>query len=100
MVGFGGGIGISWTICKQSAPRSRQITTPTPHHLGWMLFHMPNQQCQSTEDKLAQCKFSQISATGNRFISVVHYVSTAELCGVAEGAVSSIADENTLIMYF
>ena len=22
--------GISWTICKQSAPRSRQITTPTP----------------------------------------------------------------------
>jgi len=24
--------GISWTICKPSAPRSRQITTPTPHH--------------------------------------------------------------------
>jgi len=24
--------GISWTICKQSAPRSRDITTPTPHH--------------------------------------------------------------------
>ena len=24
--------GISWTICKQSAPRSRQINTPTPHH--------------------------------------------------------------------
>ena len=24
-----GGSGISWTICKQSAPRSRQITTPT-----------------------------------------------------------------------
>jgi len=24
--------GISWTICKQSAPRSRQTTTPTPHH--------------------------------------------------------------------
>jgi len=23
---------ISWTICKQSAPCSRQITTPTPHH--------------------------------------------------------------------
>jgi len=23
---------ISWTICKQSAPRSRQITIPTPHH--------------------------------------------------------------------
>ena len=24
--------GISWTTCKQYAPRSRQITTPTPHH--------------------------------------------------------------------
>ena len=44
--------GISWTICKQSSPRSRQITTPTPHHsifTGRMLFLTPNQQCQSTE---------------------------------------------------
>ena len=24
--------GISWTICKQSEPHSRQITTATPHH--------------------------------------------------------------------
>ena len=24
--------GNSWTICKQSTPRSRQINTPTPHH--------------------------------------------------------------------
>ena len=24
--------GISWTICRQSAPHSRQITTPAPHH--------------------------------------------------------------------
>jgi len=24
--------GISWTICKQSAPCSGEITTPTPHH--------------------------------------------------------------------
>ena len=23
---------ISWTVCKQPSPRSRQITTPTPHH--------------------------------------------------------------------
>ena len=44
--------GISWTICKQSAPHSRQITSPTPCHsifTGRMLFLMPNQQCQSTE---------------------------------------------------
>ena len=29
---FWDGSGISWTICKQPAPRSVQITTPTPHH--------------------------------------------------------------------
>ena len=36
----------------QSAPRSRQITTPAPHHsvfTGWMPFLPPNQQRQSTE---------------------------------------------------
>ena len=52
MTGFGAGSGISWTICKHSAPRSRQITTPTPHHLifiGWMLFIMPCQHCQNNE---------------------------------------------------
>jgi len=52
MMGFWGGIGISWMICKQSAPWSRQITTPTPHRsifTGWMLFLTPNEQCQSTE---------------------------------------------------
>jgi len=45
-------LSIVWTICKQFAPRSRRITTPTPHHLiftGKMLFLMLNQQCQSSE---------------------------------------------------
>jgi len=52
MMGF-----ISWTMCKQSAPRSRQITTPTPHHsisTGLMLFLTPNQQCQSSEGEHAE----------------------------------------------
>ena len=47
------GSGISWDICK-SAPRSRQIATPAPHHsvfTGRMLFLPPNQQRQSTEGK-------------------------------------------------
>jgi len=47
------GIGISWAICK-SAPRSRQITMPTPTtqlFTGRMPFLPPNQQCQSTEGK-------------------------------------------------
>ena len=51
-VGVWDGSGISWTIRKKSAPRSRQITTPTPHQsvfTGRMLFLTPNQQCQSTE---------------------------------------------------
>ena len=42
ILGYGG---ISSTICKQSAPRSGQITTSTPHHsifTGQMLFLMPN----------------------------------------------------------
>ena len=49
--------GISWTICKQSAPPSRQITTPTPRHSIFtcqMLFLVPNQQCQSTVGTVTQ----------------------------------------------
>jgi len=45
------GSGIIWTICK-SAPRSREITMPTPHHSGFYRpepFLLPNQQPQSTE---------------------------------------------------
>jgi len=40
-------------ITTQSAPRSRQITTPTPHHsifTGQVLFLTPNQQCQSSDN--------------------------------------------------
>jgi len=50
MMAFWDGSGISWTICKQPAPRSRQLTTPTPHHnfTGRMLSLTPNEQCQST----------------------------------------------------
>jgi len=50
-MGFGDGSGISWTIGKQSAPRCRQLTTPTPHRsifTGRVLFLTPNQQCHST----------------------------------------------------
>jgi len=52
MMRFWADNGISWTICKQSATWSRQITTPTPHHsifIGRMLFLTPNGQYQSTE---------------------------------------------------
>ena len=53
------GSGISWAICK-SAPRSRQITTPVPHHsvfTGRMPFLPPSQQRQSTEaESIGGCK--------------------------------------------
>jgi len=41
-----GGSGISWTICKSFAPRSRQIAMPVPHHsifTGRIPFLLPNQ---------------------------------------------------------
>jgi len=38
-MGFWDGSGISWTICKQSAPRTRHITTSTPHH---SIFYRPD----------------------------------------------------------
>ena len=57
MMGFWDGSGISWTMRKQSAPCSRQITTPTPHQsifTGRLLFLTPNQQRQSTEGEKMQ----------------------------------------------
>jgi len=56
------GSGISWAVCK-SAPRSRQITMPAPHHsvfTGRMLFLPPNQQRQSTEGM-----WVEMTVTGN-----------------------------------
>jgi len=51
-MGFWDSSGISWTICKQSAPRSRHITNTNTRHSIFTdrtLFLMPNQQCHSTE---------------------------------------------------
>ena len=60
---FGDGSRISWTICKQSAPRFRQIIITTPHQsafTGWMLLLTPSQQFQSTEGIL------QVTADNNQ----------------------------------
>jgi len=56
------GSGISWAICK-SAPRSRQITMPAPHHSGFtgrMLFLPPNQQRQNNEGKRLHSKVKKL----------------------------------------
>jgi len=63
---FWDGNGISWTIIKQPAPRSRQITTPTPHHssfTGWMFFLTPKQQCQSTEHEVHKVEIKVLAMT-------------------------------------
>jgi len=39
------GSGITWVVCK-SAPRSRQITTPAPHHSVFLQAECPS--CRST----------------------------------------------------
>ena len=51
------GSGISWAVCK-SAPRSRQITTPAPHHSVFtdrMPFLPPNQQRQFADIAFWHC---------------------------------------------
>ena len=54
------GSGISWAMCK-SAPRSRHITMPTPHHsVFYRLDALPaTQLCQCTEGKSNRCKVMQ-----------------------------------------
>ena len=51
-----GGSGISWTTCKSTAPRSRQITTPAPHRSIFLQArcsscHPTNQLSQPTASK-------------------------------------------------
>ena len=73
-MGFGDGSGISWTICKQSALRSSEITVPTPHHpilTGRMLFLMPNQRRQSTEGAEQEFEIRTSPADDNPSPSVI-----------------------------
>ena len=67
-MGFWADSAISWTICKQAAPRSREITTSTRHHstfTGRMLFLTPKQQCQSTEGSPPLQKDNKINKTNS-----------------------------------
>ena len=64
-MGFLDGSDISWTICKQSTPRFRQITTPTPHHsifTGRMFFRTPSQQGRSPEGNISQQRTAELCA--------------------------------------
>ena len=89
-MGFGDGSGIRWTICKQSAPCSRQMTTPTPHHsifTGRMLFLAPNQQCQSTVGNICSILETSVvcyNSWDNRISSVSYRTNTVmHLCTIS-----------------
>jgi len=103
-----GSSGISWTICKQYAPRSRQIIMPTPHHsifTRWMLFLMPNQQYQSTKGsqrhKTANEIMQQIQVKRN-WSAIVYYcndisVNTAHI-KVKSSLIIFIHRKNTICL--
>ena len=72
--GFGDGSGISWTIRKQSAPRSRQITTPPPYQLvfaGGILFLTPNQRYQCVECKWKYIQRPKTLSTSVRVVRLL-----------------------------
>ena len=59
------GSGISWAICK-SAPRSRQITMPSPHH---SVFYRPDAlpAAQPTASKHCCCCYIYVKSTVTRY---------------------------------
>jgi len=69
MMGFGDGSGISWTIFKQSAPRSRQITTPAPH-----LSHIQEIKCRKTHKipKYDSMTVNELAAIETTFTMLFH----------------------------
>ena len=113
-MGFWDGSGISWTICKQSAPRFRQTTTPTPHHsifTGRMLFLAPNQQCQSTEGKTMTRKFWAKKSvyrygeflkwsSANSSIVYLRFASPRLPCSSAVSAANSCSPNTTKLLYW
>jgi len=68
MMGSWDGSGISWTICKQSAPRTRQTTTTTPHRSIFRL--MSPQNVSKSEIYSTQSKTPQNIPASNTFL---HY---------------------------
>ena len=88
MMMFWDGSGIRLTICKQSVPRFRQITTPAPYHstfTGRMLFLPPNRQRQSTELALllANKQKTLVSTQEQKWLTDVCYVTKDGRCPVS-----------------
>ena len=65
------GSGISWAICK-SEPRSRQITTPAPHH---SVFYRPDAQPAASNQNTRACKIVSYKTW--------HKMATTKHCQIA-----------------
>jgi len=84
MMGFRDAVA-SAGICKQSAPHSRWITTPTPHHsifTGRMIVPTLNQQCQRAEGKSTQLYYNvlRLTTVSNCFYCSIPNPVYAALC--------------------
>jgi len=80
------------TSCIPSAPRSRQITTPTPHHsifAGPMLFPTFNQQYQSTEGYATSTLLNNMVKT-NKQILVIKFSKNDDSFSVYDVIVTSV----------
>ena len=67
MMGFWDGSGISWTTCKQSAPRSRHITTSIPLSLNFLQVGCSS-DAQPTALKAIWCKESGTLYTLQKYL--------------------------------
>jgi len=77
MMGFWTDSGISWTICKQYAPRSRQITTPTPHQsifTGQVLFLCPTNSDKALKATTATRIQNTKTETGDQSVHIYMYL--------------------------
>jgi len=64
------GSGISCTICK-SAPRSRQITTPAPHH---SVFYRPDALPATQPTASKHCMWNFLRNNSHRY-TLIHYAA-------------------------
>jgi len=71
------GSGISWTICKQSAPRSRQITMPAPHHSVFLQAGCPSCQPTNSVKTLKACVSCRFNKSNDYVLQLrcCHFVS-------------------------
>ena len=71
--GVWGCSGISWTICKQSAPRSRQTTTPTRRH---SIFYRPGVLPDAQPTVSEHWRYKQIHS--NKFVTNRRHIEVSQ----------------------